>query len=55
MVLSHLNVAIDQDGIRERVLTEMGAIYPGILIWGQDLMEIALGVEDQPRQLLDPS
>jgi Trk K+ transport system NAD-binding subunit len=55
MVLSHLNVAIDQDGIRERVLTEMGAIYPGILIWGQDLMEIALGMEDQPRQLLDPS
>ena len=43
MVVSHLNPAIDQDGVRERVLAEMGSIYKGVLIWGEDLMEIPVG------------
>lgn len=43
MVVSHLNPAIDQDGVRERVLAEMGEIFKGVLIWGEDLMEIPVG------------
>ena len=43
MVVTHLNPAIDQDGIRERVTAEMGAIFHGMLLWGEDLMEIPVG------------
>lgn len=40
IVLTHVTEQIDQPGIRERVLREMSAIYPGNLIFGEDLMEI---------------
>ena len=43
MVVTHLNPAIDQDGVRERVTAEMGAIFHGVLVWGEDLMEIPVG------------
>ena len=28
--------------VRERVIAEMAEIYKGTLIWGEDLMEIAI-------------
>ena len=31
---------MDVPGIPERLLREIGEIYPGNLIWGQDLMQI---------------
>ena len=40
LVISHVTEQIDQPGVRERVLREMGAIYDGNLIFGDDLMEI---------------
>jgi len=40
LVITHVTEQIDQPGIRERVLREMGAIYPGNLIFGEDCMEI---------------
>ncbi len=43
MVVTHLNPAIDQDGVRERVTAEMATIYQGVLMWGEDLMEIPVG------------
>ena len=42
LVSTHLNPAIDQDGVRERVIAEMSEILKGVLIWGEDLMEITL-------------
>lgn len=33
---------IDQPGIREEILREMMAIYPGTIIWGEDLMEVPI-------------
>ena len=40
LVITHVTEQIDQPGIRERVLREMAAIYPGNLIFGEDCMEI---------------
>ena len=40
IVLTHVTEQIDQPGVRERVLREMAQIYPGNLIFGEDLMEV---------------
>jgi ribonuclease BN (tRNA processing enzyme) len=42
LVITHVLEQIDQPGVRERVLNEMAAIFPGTLIWGEDLMRIPL-------------
>jgi ribonuclease Z len=42
LVLSHMLEQIDQPGIREEILREMMAIYPGTIIWGEDLMEVPI-------------
>lgn len=42
LVLSHMLEQIDQPGIREKIIREMGAIYDGTIIWGEDLMQIPL-------------
>jgi ribonuclease Z len=44
LVISHVTTQIDQAGVRERVLREMATIYDGNLIFGEDGMEIALGL-----------
>jgi hypothetical protein len=33
---------IDRPGIREQIIKEMMEIYDGIIIWGEDLLEIPL-------------
>ena len=38
LVTTHHGPIIDQDGIRERVIADIGAVYRGRLIWGEDLM-----------------
>jgi ribonuclease Z len=40
IVLTHVTEQIDQPGVRERVLREMGEIYAGNLVFGEDLMEV---------------
>jgi len=40
IVITHVTEQIDQPGVRERVLREMGELYQGNLIFGEDLMEI---------------
>jgi hypothetical protein len=40
IVLTHVTEQIDQPGVRERVLREMGAVFKGNLVFGEDLMEI---------------
>ena len=41
-VISHVTDQMDAVGMQERLLREMGEIYGGNLIWGEDLMRIPL-------------
>lgn len=40
LVLTHFLEQIDQPGVREQIIREIGKIYAGPVIWGEDLMEI---------------
>lgn len=40
VVLSHVTEQIDKPGVRERVVSEMAAIYKGHIIFGEDCAEI---------------
>jgi len=40
LVVSHVTEQMDVPGVRERLIREMAAIYPGNLFFGEDLMEI---------------
>jgi ribonuclease BN (tRNA processing enzyme) len=40
LVLTHMLEQIDRPGIRERIIREIGEIFDGDVIWGEDLMEI---------------
>lgn len=42
LVLTHMLNQMDVPGVREKILKEMGDIYGGTIIWGEDLMEIPL-------------
>ena len=43
LVVSHVLKQMDEPGLREKVLRDMGAVYEGNLFFGEDLMEIPLG------------
>ena len=45
LVLTHMIPALDRPGVREAVIAEMSAIFPGRLVWGEDLMEIPIGAD----------
>lgn len=42
LVTSHHGPWIDSDRMRERVIAEIGAIFGGRIVWGEDLMSFAL-------------
>jgi ribonuclease Z len=42
LVTSHMLNQMDVPGVKERIINEMGEIYKGNIIWGEDLMEIPL-------------
>lgn len=48
LVVSHVLKQMDEPGLREKVLRDMGAVYEGNLFFGEDLMEIPLG-DPAPR------
>jgi ribonuclease Z len=50
LVVSHVSEQMDVPGVRERLIREMSAVYSGNLFFGEDLMEIPLGVP-QPAKL----
>jgi len=50
LVLTHLTDQIDTDGTRELVVKELGEIYPGRVIWGEDLKTIDM----VPQEIGDP-
>jgi ribonuclease Z len=43
LVVSHVTEQMDVPGVRERIIRDMSAIYPGNLFFGEDLMEIPVG------------
>lgn len=42
LVTSHHGPYIDTEGVRGRCMAEIAALYPGPLVWGEDLMSFAL-------------
>ena len=42
LVLTHLLAQIDQPGVREQIVHEIQEAFDGRVIWGEDLMEIAV-------------
>ena len=44
LVVSHVTEQMDVPGVRERLIREMSALYAGNLFFGEDLMEIPVGV-----------
>ncbi|MFT5447739.1 MAG: ribonuclease Z [Gammaproteobacteria bacterium] len=49
-VITHVTEQMDSVGMHEKRLREMGAVYAGNLIWGEDLMTVPLK-GPQPRAL----
>lgn len=45
LVLTHMIALMDRPGVKERVLSEMRAVYDGPVILGEDLMEVPISVE----------
>lgn len=45
LITTHHGPGIDRDGVRERVIADIGAIYRGRIVWGQDLMRFTVGAE----------
>jgi len=50
LVVSHVTEQMDVPGVRERIVREMAAIYPGELFFGEDLMQIPVR-PPQPAKL----
>ena len=42
LVLSHFNTKMTRPDNRARILEEMAAVYPGRIIWGEDLMTLTV-------------
>ena len=42
LVTTHHGPWIDADGTRERMIADLGAIYSGRIVWGEDLMSFSL-------------
>jgi ribonuclease Z len=49
LVISHVTEQMDVPGVRERLIAEMAAIYPGNLFFGEDLMQIPVGAPAPAR------
>ncbi len=43
MVTTHQSPHLNVNGVRERIISDICRIYPGRLIWGQDLMSLEVG------------
>jgi len=42
LVLTHITEQVEQPGVRERVLHEAAMIFPGRIIFGEDLLEVSI-------------
>jgi ribonuclease BN (tRNA processing enzyme) len=43
LVLTHVLAQIDRPGVRERIVREIGEVYDGAVVWGEDLMRLEVG------------
>jgi ribonuclease BN (tRNA processing enzyme) len=43
LVLTHITAAVERPGVRERVIHEAAEIFPGRIIFGEDLLDVPLG------------
>ena len=43
VVLTHISEQMDSVGMHEKLLREMGEVYGGNIIWGEDLMAVPVG------------
>jgi len=43
LVLTHFLAQVDQPGVREGIVDEIGQEFDGTVVWGEDLMQITLG------------
>ena len=50
LVATHAGATIDRPGIRERLVGEMKAIFPGRLVWAEDLMVIEVEGKNPKRR-----
>lgn len=46
LVATHFTPQMEPPGIREKCIAEMAQVFSGTIIWGEDLMEIALGATE---------
>ena len=49
LVTTHFTPQMDALGVKEHCLNEMGDIFDGRIIWGEDLLEVPLHAGDIPR------
>jgi ribonuclease Z len=45
LVATHIYDQFDQPGIREKVIAEMSRVYDGVIVIGEDLMQLSLEPE----------
>ena len=45
LVATHIYNQFDRPGVRERVIAEMAGIYDGVIVFGEDLMELSVAPE----------
>jgi ribonuclease BN (tRNA processing enzyme) len=51
LVASHIYNQFDRPGVREKVIAEMTSVYGGIIVLGEDLMELS-AVPETPGTFL---
>ncbi len=49
LVVSHVSSQMDVPGVRERLIGEMGQIFRGTIVWGEDLMRVPIGGPEAER------
>ena len=42
LVLTHITERVEQPGVRERVIREASEVFPGRIIFGEDLLDVSL-------------
>ena len=46
LVCTHIYDQFDRPGVRERVVAEMSRVYDGVIVIGEDLMQLSLEPEN---------
>jgi ribonuclease BN (tRNA processing enzyme) len=41
LVTTHIYDQFDRSGVREQVIAEMASVYSGVIVFGEDLLELS--------------